>query len=40
MRFRFGEFQLDDKRFTLAGPAGVVHVEPQVFELLHHPMTR
>ena len=36
MRFRFGEFQLDDKRFTLSGSAGVVHVEPQVFELLHH----
>jgi predicted ATPase/DNA-binding winged helix-turn-helix (wHTH) protein len=39
VRFRFGEFQLDDKRFTLAGPAGAVHVEPQVFELLHHLMT-
>ncbi len=39
MRFRFGEFQLDDKRFTLSGPAGAVHVEPQVFELLHHLMT-
>ncbi|HEX6425501.1 MAG TPA: winged helix-turn-helix domain-containing protein [Acidimicrobiales bacterium] len=36
MRFRFGEFQLDDKLFTLAGPAGPVHVEPQVFELLRH----
>ena len=36
MRFQFGEFQLDDKRFTLVGPAGPVHVEPQVFELLHH----
>jgi predicted ATPase/DNA-binding winged helix-turn-helix (wHTH) protein len=36
VRFQFGEFQLDDKRFTLAGPAGPVHVEPQVFELLHH----
>ena len=36
MRFQFGEFQLDDQRFTLTGPAGPVHVEPQVFELLHH----
>lgn len=36
MRFRFGEFQLDDKRFALSGPAGPVHVEPQVFGLLHH----
>lgn len=36
VRFRFGVFQLDDKRFTLSGPAGPIHVEPQVFELLHH----
>jgi predicted ATPase len=36
VRFQFGEFQLDDKRFTLSGPTGSVHVEPQVFELLHH----
>ena len=35
MRFRFGEFQLDVGRFTLSGPAGPVHVEPQVFEVLH-----
>jgi predicted ATPase/DNA-binding winged helix-turn-helix (wHTH) protein len=35
VRFQFGEFQLDDRQFTLSGPAGVVHVEPQVFELLH-----
>jgi predicted ATPase/DNA-binding winged helix-turn-helix (wHTH) protein len=34
--FRFGDFVLDDARFTLSGPAGPVHVEPQVFELLHH----
>ena len=39
VRFQFGEFQLDDRRFTLTGPAGAVHVEPQVFELLHHLMT-
>jgi predicted ATPase/DNA-binding winged helix-turn-helix (wHTH) protein len=36
VRFRFGELQLDDKRFTLVGPAGPIHVEPQVFELLLH----
>jgi len=36
VRFQFGEFQLDDERFTLTGPAGPVHVEPQVFGLLHH----
>ncbi|HET6774777.1 MAG TPA: winged helix-turn-helix domain-containing protein [Acidimicrobiales bacterium] len=36
MRFRFGELQLDDKRFTLVGPGGPIHVEPQVFELLLH----
>jgi predicted ATPase/DNA-binding winged helix-turn-helix (wHTH) protein len=36
VRFRFGEFLLDVGRFTLSGPAGPVHVEPQVFEVLHH----
>jgi predicted ATPase/DNA-binding winged helix-turn-helix (wHTH) protein len=36
VRFQFGEFQLDDERYTLAGPEGPVHVEPQVFEVLHH----
>jgi predicted ATPase/DNA-binding winged helix-turn-helix (wHTH) protein len=36
VRFQFGGFQLDDRRFALAGPAGPVHVEPQVFGLLHH----
>jgi predicted ATPase/DNA-binding winged helix-turn-helix (wHTH) protein len=36
VRFEFGEFQLDDERYTLAGPAGPVHVEPQVFDLLRH----
>ena len=34
--FRFGDFVLDEARFTLSGPAGPVHVEPQVFELLRH----
>jgi predicted ATPase/DNA-binding winged helix-turn-helix (wHTH) protein len=34
--YRFGEFVLDDARFTLSGPDGPVHVEPQVFELLRH----
>lgn len=36
VRFQFGGFQLDDKQFTLTGPDGPVHVEPQVFGLLHH----
>jgi predicted ATPase/DNA-binding winged helix-turn-helix (wHTH) protein len=36
VRYRFGAFVLDDKRFALTGPDGPVHVEPQVFELLHH----
>jgi predicted ATPase/DNA-binding winged helix-turn-helix (wHTH) protein len=34
--FQFGEFQLDDQRLTLAGPAGPTHVEPQVFGVLHY----
>ena len=37
--FRFGDFVLDDARLTLSGPAGPVHVEPQVFALLHHLLT-
>jgi predicted ATPase/DNA-binding winged helix-turn-helix (wHTH) protein len=36
VRFRFGELQLDDKEFTLSGPSGPIHVEPQVFDLLLH----
>jgi predicted ATPase/DNA-binding winged helix-turn-helix (wHTH) protein len=36
VRFQFGEFQLDDERYTLTGSAGPVHVEPQEFELLRH----
>lgn len=34
--FRFGEFQLDDQRLTLAGPEGSIHLEPQVFGVLHY----
>ena len=34
VRFRFGELELDDERFTLSGPEGPVHVEPQVFDVL------
>ena len=34
VRFEFGEFQLDQNRYTLSGPSGLVHVEPQVFEVL------
>jgi predicted ATPase/DNA-binding winged helix-turn-helix (wHTH) protein len=36
VRFQFGGFRLDDKQFTLSGPDGPVHTEPQVFGLLHH----
>jgi predicted ATPase/DNA-binding winged helix-turn-helix (wHTH) protein len=36
MRFQFGDHQLDDRRLTLSGPTGPVHVEPQVFAVLHH----
>jgi predicted ATPase len=35
---RFGDFVLDESQFTLSGPDGPVHVEPQVFELLRHLM--
>jgi predicted ATPase/DNA-binding winged helix-turn-helix (wHTH) protein len=34
VRFRFGELELDDERFTLSGPEGPVRVEPQVFDVL------
>lgn len=34
--FRFDHLQLDDHRQTLSGPDGPVHLEPQVFRLLHH----
>jgi predicted ATPase len=34
--FRFDQLQLDDHRQTLSGPDGPVHVEPQVFRLLHY----
>jgi predicted ATPase len=36
VRFEFGEFQLDDALYTLVGPAGPVHIEPQVFQVLRH----
>lgn len=36
MLFQFGEFQLDDQRLTLTGPAGSIHLEPQVFGVLHY----
>ena len=36
MRYVVGEFQLDDEQYALTGPDGPVHVEPQVFEVLHH----
>jgi DNA-binding winged helix-turn-helix (wHTH) protein len=31
---RFGAFTLDTGRYELRGPAGPVHVEPQVFDVL------
>jgi predicted ATPase len=34
MLVRFGEYELDDQRLTLVGPAGHVHLEPQVFGVL------
>jgi predicted ATPase/DNA-binding winged helix-turn-helix (wHTH) protein len=36
VQFQFGEFRLDDQRLTLIGPAGSIHVEPQVFDVLHY----
>src|SRR3954454_2927233 len=36
MRYRFAGFELDDRQLTLTGPSGLVHVEPQVFEVLLH----
>lgn len=36
MLFLFGEYQLDDQRLTLSGPAGPIHLEPQVFAVLHY----
>ena len=39
VRFRFDELQLDDREFTLSGPDGPIHVEPQVFDLLLHLIT-
>ena len=34
--FLFGEYQLDDQRLNLLGPAGPIHLEPQVFGVLHY----
>ncbi|MGH9279795.1 MAG: ATP-binding protein [Acidimicrobiales bacterium] len=39
VRFDFEEFHLDEERYTLSGPAGVVHVEPQVFDVLLYLVT-
>jgi predicted ATPase/DNA-binding winged helix-turn-helix (wHTH) protein len=39
MLFEFGGFQLDDERLLLTGPDGPVHLEPQVFGVLHHLLT-
>jgi predicted ATPase len=36
MRFEFGSRCLDDQQFTLTGPEGLVHIEPQVFSVLRH----
>jgi predicted ATPase/DNA-binding winged helix-turn-helix (wHTH) protein len=36
MLFEFGDLQLDDERLQLTGPDGPVHLEPQVFGVLHH----
>jgi predicted ATPase/DNA-binding winged helix-turn-helix (wHTH) protein len=36
VRCEVGGFKLDDERYTLSGPAGPVHVEPQVFEVLRY----
>lgn len=35
----FGAFSLDPGRFELRGPSGLVHVEPQVFDVLVHLIT-
>ena len=39
MRYQFGDFCLDPETYTLSGPDGAVHVEPQVFQVLHHLVT-
>ncbi|HEX6196721.1 MAG TPA: winged helix-turn-helix domain-containing protein [Jiangellaceae bacterium] len=36
MLFQFGDFQLDDQLLSLVGPAGPVHLEPQVYGVLHY----
>ena len=34
MRYRFDQFELDTKRFSLRAAGGDIHVEPLVFDLL------
>jgi predicted ATPase/DNA-binding winged helix-turn-helix (wHTH) protein len=36
MRFRLPEHELDEATRTLRGPSGVVHLEPQVYDVLVH----
>ena len=36
MRFRLPEHELDEATRTLRGPEGVIHLEPQVFDVLLH----
>ena len=36
MLFQFDNFSIDTDRRELRGPSGVIHVEPQVFDLLLH----
>lgn len=36
MRYEFGHHALDTDRFVLSGPNGPIHIEPQVFAVLHH----
>src|SRR5262245_14578399 len=35
----FGGYQLDDDRRTLEGPEGPIHLERQVYDVLHHLLT-
>jgi predicted ATPase/DNA-binding winged helix-turn-helix (wHTH) protein len=34
--FEFGDYRLDERRVTLTGPKGPIHVEPQVFSVLQY----
>lgn len=36
LRFSFEDYELDEATYTLSGPAGRVHVEPQVFDVLRY----